>query len=544
MFGGVVVLSGLVLTIAVTTWVFAILETVVKRLPWRMTAPVTQAILAVVAIVVAVIVTARIRNPRRGATSYARRIGFAHVIVFLGYTAMVVFWQPANRVAPDGLPDACEPIRDFCTVPATLDLVTTVAMASGVLALALAGAAWYLSAARHQMSVRPRVSPGSGAAFAIVTSLVWIHVTGSVLRLGVDWMLGYFNRYPAVQSLAGPPTAGCELLAEPVALSTLPPCERVLLVFDESRTPVFLPDIVATYGFAAVVALLLALALVLLAHTMIGARFSTHELVLSLPKVLPRMLAVAFPLFIGAALALHFLMFHPDRRLGWWYTAAVTVTHLVAAAALAFLILGHRSPAVRKTFGMIADILGFWPVAAHPLAGRSYREDVVTGIRQVIDRHSPQNVVLAAHSQGSVLCAWLAATTKSETRLPIHLVTCGSPLASLYGSYFPVHFNANFFERAGANVDGWTNYWRDTDPIATTLPIPSEDLDYTPQNRFTQGNPPSEISNIKLDNGIAGHSDYWIDPGFKFDLRRPDGRLADAVPHGECAPGSAAGPDR
>lgn len=511
-FGAVVVLSGLVLTIAVTTWVFAILETVVKRLPWRMTAPVTQTILTVVTVAVAILVLARIRNPRRCATKLAKGIGFVHVIVFLGYSATVVYWRPAIRVAPDGLPDACEPIRDFCEVPATLDLVTTVAIASGVLMLVLAGAAWYLSAARHSTSVRPRVSPGSGAAFAIVTSLVWIHVTGSVLRLGVDWMLDYFHRYPAVRSLAGVPTPRCELLAEPVARSALPPCERVLLVFDENRVPVFLPDIVATYGFAAVVALALALALALVARRMIGAQFSTHQLVLSMPKVLSRVLATAFALFIGAALALHFLVFHPDRRLGWWYMAAITVTHIMAAAALAFVFLGRRSPTVRKAFGMIADVLGFWPVTAHPLAGQSYRDDVVAGIRQVVDRHSQDNVVLAAHSQGSVLCAWLAA--KSKTRLPIHLVTCGSPLASLYETYFPLTFNANFFAEARANVDGWTNYWRSTDPIATALPTPGEDLDKAPPDRFTQGDAPSTILNIKLDNGIKGHSDYWIDCGF------------------------------
>ncbi|MGW3959993.1 hypothetical protein ACWED2_09215 [Amycolatopsis sp. NPDC005003] len=533
-FGAVVILSGFVLTIAVTTWALAILETVVKRLPWQVTASVTRWTLMVAAVVVVILMCARIRSLGRRDSDYNKLIGHSHVAVVLSYSVALVFWRPAARVvAPDILPDACEPVRDVCGVPADWDFVTTVVIGSSVLMLLFAGVAWCLSAAGHPKSVRRlKVSPGSGASLVIAMSLLWIHVTGSLLRLGVDWVLAYFHRYPAVQSLAGRPMARCDLPA-PIGQSTLPPCERVLLVFDESRVPVFLPDIVATYGFAAVVALALALALVLLVHRMRGAKLSTRWLVLHLPKVLPWTLAAAFALFIGEALALHYWVFHPDRALGWWYSAAITVTHLLAAATLAFLLLGRRSPTVRKVFGMIADILGFWPVTTHPLAGQSYREDIVTGIRQVVARHTSQaaagereNVVLAGHSQGSVLCAWLAA--KSKAPLPIHLVTCGSPLASLYGSYFPLHFSEDLFVKVRSNVVDWTNYWRDSDPIATALPTPSEDSDDTAPNLSGERNASPEIVNIRLDNGIVGHSDYWVDPGFTFEEASVDRRFPPA----------------
>lgn len=98
---------------------------------------------------------------------------------------------------------------------------------------------------------------------------------------------------------------------------------------------------------------------------------------------------------------------------------------------------------------------------------------------------------------------WRSSSSGAGRPPSIHLVTCGSPLASLYGSYFPLDFNAKFFAEARGNVDGWTNYWRDTDPIATALPAQDEDLDETTPDRFTQGDAPSDIVNIKLDNGIS-----------------------------------------
>lgn len=57
-------------------------------------------------------------------------------------------------------------------------------------------------------------------------------------------------------------------------------------------------------------------------------------------------------------------------------------------------------------------------------------------------------------------------------RARLHLVTCGSPLSSLYGTFFPATFDGAFFARAVGGVASWRNYWRETDPIATCLPRP------------------------------------------------------------------------
>ena len=51
------------------------------------------------------------------------------------------------------------------------------------------------------------------------------------------------------------------------------------------------------------------------------------------------------------------------------------------------------------------------------------------------------------------------------------LFTCGSPIGSLYRTFFPRYFNENFFSTAARKSYGnvWHNYWRSTDPIGTRV---------------------------------------------------------------------------
>lgn len=153
---------------------------------------------------------------------------------------------------------------------------------------------------------------------------------------------------------------------------------------------------------------------------------------------------------------------------------------------------------VRSALGTMADVAGFWPVVWHPLAGISYRGDVVAGIRSTLDREASAAVALVGHSQGSVLCAWLAYCRGPAARPMVHLVTCGSPLRSLYATFFPAHFGDAFFETVRRNVGSWSNFWRHTDPIATELP----GLD-------PRGN--VELADA-TDGPLHGHGDYWIEP--------------------------------
>jgi len=65
---------------------------------------------------------------------------------------------------------------------------------------------------------------------------------------------------------------------------------------------------------------------------------------------------------------------------------------------------------------------------------------------------------------------------------------------SLYATFFPSHFNGEFFANISAGVNSWENFWRPTDPIAS--PIMNAD-------------------NKKIAPDASGrvrwHSDYWIE---------------------------------
>jgi hypothetical protein len=79
-------------------------------------------------------------------------------------------------------------------------------------------------------------------------------------------------------------------------------------------------------------------------------------------------------------------------------------------------------------------------------------------------------LVLAAHSQGSVLAAIVAARLSDDLRPRLGLLTYGSPLASLYTRLFPTHFGEDWLHQLGDRLDGpggirWRNLWRPSDPI-------------------------------------------------------------------------------
>ena len=107
--------------------------------------------------------------------------------------------------------------------------------------------------------------------------------------------------------------------------------------------------------------------------------------------------------------------------------------------------------------------------------------------------------VLVGHSQGSVLCAWWVCHRSPNSVVGIDLVTCGSPLESLYAKFFPRHIGAEFLGWTAERARTWRNFWRDIDPIATQLPIGSPNSGDTylpdPDNR----------------ERVQAHGNYWID---------------------------------
>lgn len=155
------------------------------------------------------------------------------------------------------------------------------------------------------------------------------------------------------------------------------------------------------------------------------------------------------------------------------YAAVVTLLALVALSAAAF-----RVPQTRKAVGIVWDVASFWPRTCHPLAAPCYAEravpDLVTRLRHLRGPDRSRRVVLAGHSQGSVLSAAALLhlrgedTKRSRMISGIALLTFGCVLRRLYARYFPAYFGVDRLADlehvlTQHTVPRWRNLWRYTD---------------------------------------------------------------------------------
>ncbi|MEH0109935.1 DUF3089 domain-containing protein [Tersicoccus sp. MR15.9] len=210
----------------------------------------------------------------------------------------------------------------------------------------------------------------------------------------------------------------------------------------------------------------------------------------------------------------------------------------VLATLVAVAVLLAQFGGVRELVNRVGDVSGFWPVRAHPLAGSSYRADVMAALRTELAAHRDRPVVLVGHSQGSLLCLWLLATTPrgslapppdetqpllppaepqpaerrpverpSVERLP-GLVTTGSPVHTIFRGLFPAWIGTGLEQAAAARTAGWVNGYRATDPVSGPIPG-AENLE------LTDPIPPDPV---------RGHGGYWDDPVLAAWIARlPDG---------------------
>jgi hypothetical protein len=89
----------------------------------------------------------------------------------------------------------------------------------------------------------------------------------------------------------------------------------------------------------------------------------------------------------------------------------------------------------------------------------------------------------------------LAFTPRSDR---IALFTCGSPLSTLYRTFFPRYFDDAFFAKTWSMTyrsSWWRNYWRKTDPIGSRVPTKRavDNIDVTE----------------RVDEETLGHGEYW-----------------------------------
>jgi hypothetical protein len=199
----------------------------------------------------------------------------------------------------------------------------------------------------------------------------------------------------------------------------------------------------------------------------------------------------------------------------------------VSLFALGLIWLGwqaYRSPQARRVVGIIWDVGTFWPRAAHPLAPPCYAERAVPDLICRIDYlarpgEASDGVIVAAHSQGTVLAAAALLQLPADSVSGVSLLTFGSPLARLYGRYFPAYFGPDQldFLRAVLNPGGWRNLYRPTDPIGGWVleknGVVDRPLPHDP--RFFDKQPGQPV----LDP-IRGHSDYQSDDAYAEEMRR------------------------
>lgn len=500
---------GPLISVGALLWVVAWAETVLRQADlglvlgfgrWNGAARSLGLLLAAVLSLVVIL-----RGRVRPAASVSRGLVLVHVGVLLATGAALTLLQPATiRLDSPGLrwlvgwldnrENYLDPIRLY------------------VLAGTLAVIAWWLAlgwASRNGAYRKLNSAAWWGSGFAVTAAFMLLNAGGSILRLGLDWL----SRYVRLRVEGG------------TAPTRLAGTERSVLPLNLRGMDEWV-DLIPL----AVLPLLLIVAVWVLqggkdkgnSQGLGGAKGERMRLVHNAIDRLSTnsgLTAVAGPILVW--LAFVFLGWRLVSVSDGWRSLAVVIVHILAAVLTIWFVTGGAGGGrLTQILSSVADVLGFWPVRSHPLAGLSYRQPVVEDLRIRIREQQAEVrddvVVLVGHSQGSVLAAWTIAGPREGEQDPptpqsVDLVTCGSPLRSLYGTFFTSTFSPAFFQRVTTHAAGWVNVWRDTDPIATAVP----------------GARNEKVPDTEL---VRGHSDYWVEPA---QIERiaswhvPDGEGAD-----------------
>lgn len=213
---------------------------------------------------------------------------------------------------------------------------------------------------------------------------------------------------------------------------------------------------------------------------------------------------------------------HPDV-VRWLTNIANWSVGLLALGLISLGWQAYRSPQRRKVIGIVWDLGTFWPRAAHPLAPPCYAErsvpDLVCRIDYLDDDRAAEGLLVAAHSQGTVLAAAALVQLPAGGAQRTSLLTFGSPLRRLYGHYFPAYFGEDQLSCVLDAVRGrqWGNLYRPTDPIGGAVFADDDAVDrrlsFDPGALARQpGNPSHEP--------IHAHSNYQSDPEYSREVTR------------------------
>ncbi|MFD7263157.1 hypothetical protein [Streptomyces sp. NPDC059874] len=226
-------------------------------------------------------------------------------------------------------------------------------------------------------------------------------------------------------------------------------------------------------------------------------------------------------------------------------TAQDTGSWLIGFGFVLFVTWGrraYRDPAARRTIGILWDVGTFWPRAAHPFAPPCYAERAVPDLTWRMTAWTGRTggrLVISGHSQGSVLATAAVWQLPPTVRRRVALLTYGSPLARLYGRWFPAYFGPGPLTALHGELDCWRNLWRATDPIGgPALPGAGQDVDRGPlADPIAYG----RSARHPLPAPILGHSDYQADPAFAAERDALLARLDETARARELRPEAAGG---
>ncbi|MGI8625456.1 MAG: hypothetical protein ACR2J5_02635 [Geodermatophilaceae bacterium] len=152
------------------------------------------------------------------------------------------------------------------------------------------------------------------------------------------------------------------------------------------------------------------------------------------------------------------------------------------SALLVFLGRGAiGSESMRRGVSVVWDVIAFWPRSAHPFVPPPYSQRAVADLRRRISWHlgtlqdpdvplpnpPASRVVVAAHSQGSLIAVAALLWLTPEERTRVGLVTFGSQLRQQFVPAFPAHVDVSVLGWLWSRYGGrWRNLYRDTDAIA------------------------------------------------------------------------------
>ncbi|WEK60923.1 MAG: hypothetical protein P0Y60_16720 [Candidatus Microbacterium colombiense] len=492
----------------------------------------------VIHIVAILAVAAALRVYRPGQT-LTTEVDFG---AFLTGTGPFAYWSADSRCQVDVTEvPACFRGEDNWSVITTHPDVLSIVLVCGLALSVVLGCVLLIRAAILARSAKGRMTrgPASAVGASILVTGSWLLLSGygAALRMGIEWV--YWALYPllalnpdwrsSIHRLAPQPhlvVSSYDLNLRTFSLANLMPAIAIaglvlfVLVFavcsagkgsanEASAARPWLPDLTAPTRW-----------------TWRGFRF-IHIMISRLPDRLWLIVPVTGVLWLGVIASLWLVDSElDDVSVGFtngiprvvdtstWDNGLATwllsIALVLGILAIVFALFVGRIRVVREFFDSVADVLGFFPIAWHPLAGLSYREIVVSELDKTLtDWQGP--IIYSGHSQGTVIGYWYLRHV-NDLGGRVRFVTSGSPLLTLYSTFFPRHFNDDQTRVVLGRTHVWANVWRLTDPIGS--PLWPEVWKAKKHIRNVDA-----VDPIRPTQPVRWHLDYWTDPALR-DLVR------------------------